>query len=77
MPRALLGRVAAATVTMQATMLTLGAFIAVPVAEWIGVRGAVWTGVLIGLSSVLVVLFSPVARLRTIEEAEPQTFPPP
>jgi len=77
MPQALLGRVAAATVTMQATMLTLGAFIAVPVAEWIGVRGAVWTGVVIGLSSVLVVLLSPVARLQTIEEAAAPNLPPP
>jgi len=71
MPRAVLGRVAAAGVTAQATMLSLGAFAAVPLAEWLGVRGAVWTGVLIGLGSVLVVFASPVPRLRRIEEAEP------
>jgi len=69
MPQAVLGRVAAASVTMQATMLSVGAFAAVPIAEWIGVRGAVWTGVLIGLSSVLAVLVSPVARLKRIEDA--------
>lgn len=72
MPRALLGRVAAASVTMQAAMLSLGAFAAVPLAEWIGVRGAVWAGVLIGLSSVLVVLASPVRRLRRLEDAAPR-----
>lgn len=75
MPRKVLGRVAAAQVTMQASMLTLGALAAVPLAEWLGVRGAVWTGVLVGMASIVVVLASPVARLRTIGDAVPAPLP--
>lgn len=76
MPQSVLGRVSAAQVTMQAGMLTLGAFIAVPLADWLGTREAVWVGVAIGLMGLAPLLLSPVPGLRTIADAEtPPTAP--
>lgn len=75
MPRAVLGRVAAAGVTMQAFMLTSGAFLAVPLAEWLGVRATVWIGVLAGMLGILPVLFSPILGLQKIEDALAPTGP--
>jgi hypothetical protein len=70
-----LGRVTA-TVTVavllaQLVMTLAGGFIAVS----LGLRAALVIGPLVGLLGVLAVYFSPVRRLRTIEEAQLGTSP--
>lgn len=68
---AVLGRVNAALLSMHGLMLMTGAFIAAPLAEAIGIRGAVWTGTTIGVLGVLPLVLSPVARLRRLEDLQP------
>ena len=52
-------------------VLLAGALVAAPLAEAVGIRGAVWTGAGIGLCGVLPLLLSPVLRLRRLDELQP------
>ncbi len=66
-----LGRVNAALLVMHGLVLLAGALVAAPLAEAVGIRGAVWTGAGIGLCGVLPLLLSPVLHLRRLDELQP------
>lgn len=72
MPESVLGRVSAAFFTMNGLMLMVGAFVAVPLADWLGVRPTVWVGILAGMLAIVPVLLSPVVRMRSVEEDAPE-----
>ncbi|MFT3809570.1 MAG: MFS transporter [Micropepsaceae bacterium] len=70
-PQAVLGRVNAALLTMHGLVLMVGALIAAPLAEAIGIRATVWTGISLGFIGLLPLLLSPVSRLRSLGELQP------
>lgn len=70
-PPAVLGRVNAALVTLHGFVIMVGALMAAPLAEAIGIRATVWVGIVIGLFGVLPLVFSPVPRLRRMEDVQP------
>lgn len=70
-PAEVLGRVNAALLTLHGLVVMIGALAAAPLAEAIGIRATVWIGVVIGLFGILPLVFSPVPRLRAIEDVQP------
>jgi predicted MFS family arabinose efflux permease len=67
---------------MNATMrflvwgtIPIGSLIGAGLSEVIGVRNTIWVGALLGLTSFLPVLFSPVRNLREIPTQDPDGPP--
>jgi hypothetical protein len=76
MPDRILGRVnATLEVVSHGIAYPIGALVAAGVAEWIGVRGAIavgWAGM---AASILILVASPLPRVRDLPSATPPAYP--
>lgn len=66
-PPAALGRVNAALMTTHGLVLMIGALVAAPLAEAIGIRATVWTGIGLGVFGLVPLVMSPVRNLRSLD----------
>lgn len=73
LPKDVLGRANAAIHVCTASLLPISAVVAGFLAEAIGIRGAVWVGVAIGLFPPLLLL--PLWKIRDLPEPPPETAP--
>ena len=70
-PEAFLGRMNATMRFLVWGTIPIGSLIGAGLSEIVGVHTTIWIGALLGLLAFLPVLFSPVRRLRTIPEEDP------
>jgi MFS family permease len=76
LPTEILGRVNGALAALSGALLPVGALVAGPLAEAIGVRGALVVGLGLGMAAPVIVAFSNVARLDAMPQPVRGPAPP-